>query len=232
MRPRRRREGMTLIEIMLAIAILTMISAMVWSAFVQSSRNKDIIEDEADRYHVVRITLERMSRELSMAFVSVHINRSPSLQKMKTAFIGHDEGGGDRLDFTSFSHQRLYRDAHESDQNELSYFVTRHPDEPGVQVLARREQNRIDEYPERGGRVQILVEDVRDFQLDYLDPQSNEWLASWDSTQAAQQPNRLPSQVRIRLTVADPSDPDQETTFATRASLPLVWGLNHASYNP
>ena len=31
------------------------------------------------------------------------------------------------VDFTSFSHRRLFRDAHESDQNEISYFLASDP---------------------------------------------------------------------------------------------------------
>jgi len=223
---------MTLIEVMVAVAILAMIMTMVYGAFSQTARNKRAVEDEADRYHVVRIAVERMRRELSMAFVSAQLNPNPNLQVVQTAFVATDRSGGDRIDFTSFSHRRLYRDAHESDQNELSYFVTSHPEDPGVDVLARREQNRIDDDPRSGGRVQIMVEDVRDFQLEFLDPQTLEWQTTWDTTQAAMQPNRLPAQVKILLTIPDYRDPQEERVFGTRASLPIRWGLNHAIYNP
>jgi general secretion pathway protein J len=165
-----------------------------------------------------------------MAYVSTHENPSSLLQTMKTAFVGEDSLGGDRVDFTSFSHRRLFRDAHESDQNELSYFVTRHPEDRSMRVLARREDNRVDDEPREGGRVQILVEDIEDFQLEYLDPTTHEFVKSWDTTQGAMQPNRLPSQVRIELTVKDVRDASKEHVYGTRAVLPMVWALNHANY--
>jgi general secretion pathway protein J len=222
----------TLVEIMVAIAIMAIVSTLVWSGFSQTSRNKARVEGQLDRYHVIRVALERMTRELSMAFVSAQLNPNPALQHVLTAFVGTDRGHRDRLDFTSFSHRRLIRDSHESDQNELSYFVTDHPDDSSRMVLARREQNRIDDKPQEGGRSMILVDEVEGFDLEYLDPLSGEWLRTWDTTQAAMQPNRLPSQVKIMLTVPDPMDPDEEQTFVTRATIPLTWALNHSVYNP
>lgn len=230
-RQRRRRRGVTLIEAMVAILITSIIGTLVWGGFDQTSRNKARVEAGLDRFHTLRIALERMSREISMAFVSTHINENPQLQAVRTVFIGTDRGGGDRLDFCSFSHQRLYRNAHESDQNEISYFITNHPD-GGRKVLARREQARIDDDPEHGGRVQILFDDVKDFQLEYLDPASNEWLRTWNTTQGATgQPNRLPSQVKISITIPS-ANGRREETYGTRATIPIVWGLNHAVYNP
>lgn len=234
MRPASRQAGITLMEAMIAITILTMVSTLVWGGFSQTARNKERVERDLDRMQEVRISLDRMVRELSQAYVSAQVNPNTALQQMKTAFIGHDHGERDRIDFTSFAHRRLRRDAHESDQCELSYFLANDPDpeRSGQRVLARREQNRIDDDPTRGGHVQVLAHDVVGLDLEYLDPTSGEWLKSWDTTQAAQQPNRLPSQVKILLTVRDPRRRGRTLTYGTRAEIRLVWALNHAIYNP
>ncbi len=232
MRRRRSREGITLVEAMVSIAILAIISTLIWQAFSQTSRNKRMVEGESDRYHVIRMAMERMTREISMAFVSDHLNPDMSLQAVKTCFVGTDRGNGDRLDFTSFSHQRLFRDAHESDQNELSYFLTRDPEDRELKVLARREQNRIDDHPREGGRVQIMVDDVLDFQLEFYDDRSNQWRREWDAEITGADRNRLPYQVKIILTVPDIRDRRKEMVFASRVDIPIIWGLNHASYNP
>ena len=231
-RRRHREAGITLIEAMIALTIMAIVATMVWTAFSQTSRTKARVEEDLDRMHVVQMALERMTRELSMAYVSTHRPASPALLTVHTAFIGHDHGGRDRVDFTSFSHQRLYRDAHESDQNELSYFLTRNPEDGRHLVLARREQNRIDADPTRGGQVEVMVRDVESFELEYLDPLSKEWVRSWDTTQGTGQLNRLPSQVRIKLSVPHHRDRNRIITYGTRASLPMVWALNHANYNP
>lgn len=226
------KRGFTLLEIILAVTILALVGTMIYGGFAQTALNKTRVETDVDHYRSVHMALERIVREVTMAFVSTHVNPSPDLRTVQTAFVGRDRGGDDRLDFTSFSHRRLYRNAHESDQNEISYFVTEHPDEPGERVLARREQNRIDEDPTRGGKSQILVEGVEEFNVEYLDPLLSDWVSSWATDDQFGQPNRLPSQVRIRLTVKDPGRPGKTHTFGTRATIPINYALNHANYNP
>ena len=226
---RARRAGVTLIEVMVAMVILAIVSTLLYTGFVQTANNKKRIEGDLARNHEVRMAMERIVRELSMAFVSAQGN--PLLTPtVKSAVIGKEEGGGSRIDFTSFSHQRLYRDAHESDQNELSYFVTDDPEQSGKDALVRREQNRIDDDPQKGGTAQVMVHDVESFELSFLDPMTGEWLSTWDTTQAAGQPNRLPSQVRITLTVPNIRGQGPALKVTTRASIPLQFALNHATY--
>jgi len=224
--------GMTLIEAMIAITILSIVTTLVYGGFSQTMRNKTRVEEQSDRAHVIRVAMERLVRELSQAFVSVHVNPNPSLQSILTCFHGYRHGGASRIDFTSFSRRRLYRDAHESDQNELSYFIARHPEERDQRVLVRREQRRIDDQPDRGGQLTILVEDVREFQLEYLDPQTLDWVDTWDAAPNGGQANRLPYQVRIRLEVPGIVDPRRTERYSTRAVVPITWALNHAVYNP
>jgi general secretion pathway protein J len=230
MRSTRSRRGMTLVEIMVAITILAIVSTVVFGGFSQTMRNKRRIEEQADRAHVIRVAMERMVSELSMAYVSAHRPVDPALQVMNTCFIGGRGRRGHRIDFTSFSHRRLYRDAHESDQNELSYFLTENPDERDQLVLARREQNRIDDDPQRGGTIQVLVEDVIDFQAEYLDATTGLWTESWDTQNLTDQPNRLPAQVKLLLTVRDDTSPNGRRTYVTRAQPMINWAVNHAAY--
>jgi general secretion pathway protein J len=229
---RRSREGMTLIEAMVAIAILTVVMTMVYGGFTQTMRNRAIMEEGMDRAHVIRVAMERMAREISQAFVSIHVNPNAALVTIRTIFHGRHEGEGSRLDFTSFSHRRLFRDAHESDQNELGYFLTHHRNEEGDDsvVLVRRESRRIDDAPEEGGQLTILVEDVRELTFRYFDPQSQQWVDQWDTT--GLETNRLPSMIFIRLVVPSLSDEDDDEVYATRTWIPITWALNHAAYNP
>lgn len=227
---------MTLVEVLVATAVLSMVGVVVWTGFVQTARNKDQILARSDDDQQIRVALERMQRELSMAYVSTHVNANPVLRPMLTTFLGTDRGDRDRIDFTSFSHTPLYRDAKESDQNELSYFVARHPERSRELVLARREQARIDDQPTRGGRVQILLERLKGLEIEYLDPQDWEWQSTWNATpDGGTEANRLPAQVRITITMEAPAADarrgrNKERVFRTIAQPSLVWGLNHASY--
>lgn len=226
------RGGFTLVEALVAIAIFGIVATIVFGGLSQTMRNRAHVEAQSDRSHVIRVAMERMVRELSSAYVSVHVNPNPQLVTVRTGFHGRREGRGSRLDFTSFSHRRLYRDAHESDQNELGYFLADFRDDEGNRhhALVRREQNRVDDDFERGGPTAVLVEDVIEFELSYLDPMSQEWRDSWDASGSEQ--NRLPVQVKIRLVVPATHDPHEEEVYTTRAMVPINWALNHAVYNP
>lgn len=229
-RARSRRAGMTLIEVMVAMTMFATVGALVYGGFAQTSRAKKTLETQLDRYHELRMAMERMVRELSMAYMSTHINISPSMVGMRTTFIGKDSGFGDRIDFTSVSHTRVYRDAKESDQNELSYFVTDAPGGGEGKVLARRMQPRPDDKPTEGGRIEVLLKDVLEFELEYLDPATWEWVKSWDAVSGVSQTNRLPAQVKIKIAIPSISDPEKREVFATRAILPMTWAFNHANY--
>lgn len=225
-------QGMTLIEILIAIAILAMVTTMIYGGFTQTSRQKNRIEGQLDRTHAIRSTLDRIATEIHMAFISAQQNPNVAAQSMFTAFVGKERSAGDRIDFTSFAQKRLIRDQHESDQCEISYFLARDPESSEKYVLARRQAHRLDDKPQEGGKVQILLEDVVEFKLRYLDPLTGEWLSTWDTTSGSMQPNRLPSQVQITLTVADLRNPNVTQTFVTRATPKIRFGLNHAVYNP
>ena len=163
------------------------------------SRSRQGLARINDRYHQGRGAISRMSRELESAFISAHQPPVVSQAVRTTAFIGTDSSSMDRVDFTSFSHRRLARDVHESDQNELSYFTSRDPDHSDKTDLARRESAVLDLEPTKGGVVNVLAEDIETFDLSYLDPATGEWIDTWDSSQPAGQYGRLPLQVKITL---------------------------------
>lgn len=194
-----RRRGFTLLELLVAISILAMVSVLIYSAFSSMRRTKEGLERVQDRYREGRIAMQRVTRELQSAYLSQHLPSDPSLLAVSTAFIGARGNPADRVDFNAFANLRRDRDAHESDQAELSYFGSSNPDRSGTTDLVRRLSARPDLEPTRGGRVEVLATDIDLFELEYLDAQTGLWSETWDSTQVTGQPGRLPYQVRITL---------------------------------
>jgi general secretion pathway protein J len=228
MRPRQARLlGFTLLEVIVAMSILSLVSVMIYSSFFSMSRSRDNLAEVANRYQQGRAALDRMSRELSAAFVSTHRPFTQLQPVRETIFLGSDERPADRVDFTSFSYRRLRRDAHESDQAEISYFGSIDPDEGGKLDLVRRVSKYIDEDPTRGGIIQVLAEDIDSLELLYLDPVTGEWLDSWDSSQDIAQLGRLPSQIWIILQLKGGA---RNTTikFETKTTIPIQAALNFA----
>lgn len=196
---RRFARGFTLIELVIAMSILALISMLLFSAFSGMRTSKESVERINDRYREGRLAMARINRDLSAAYLSKNMPLDLSLLAIKTAFIGKSGSPADRLDFNSFSHRRIDRDAHESDQCEVGYFGSRDPKKSGVTDLARRVSAHPDLEPDKGGRVDVLATDIDLFDLSYLDAQTGEWTDTWDSTQGAGQPDRLPLQVRVIL---------------------------------
>lgn len=227
----RRSQGMSLIEVMVAMAIFAVVAGLLYGAFAQTARNKERIERQLDREHEIRAGIERMAQELSNAYASAHKNVNTALRPNITGLIAKQEGSNTRVNFTSFSHRRLYRNAHESDQNELGYYITQDPERAGEEVLARREQRRIDDDLEKGGQIQILIANVKSFELSFLDPLTNEWNTTWDTTQVAMQPNRLPAQAKILVTVPNLSGAGPDQVFGTRTFFPNTYALNFTLYH-
>ncbi len=225
------QRGVTLLEVMVAVGILAMVSTLVYGAFDGMARSRQGISRIDERYRQGRVALARMTRELQMAFLSLHQPQQIAASVRSTVFLGTDSGSSDRVDFTSFSHQRLNAGVHESDQNELSYFLSRDPNNSGKFDLVRREQREIDLEPTKGGVVSILAEDATAFELQYLDPISCTWVETWDSTQTVGQGNRLPLEVKIRLMLKG-GPGDTLIKMQSKVTLAMQTPLNFAIARP
>ncbi len=193
------RRGFTLVELLVAIAVLAMVSMLIYGAFAGMRRSKEGVERINDRYREGRLAMARIARELQSAYLSAHVPINEQLTVQRTIFKGTRGSPADRIDFTAFAHRRLDRDSADSDQAEVSYFGSEDPERPGVLDLVRRVSSNIDLEPERGGRVEVLATDIDLFDLEYLDPMTGQWSETWDSTSSIGQQNRMPMQVRVIL---------------------------------
>jgi general secretion pathway protein J len=193
------QRGFTLIELLIAVAVLAMLSMLMYGAFDGLERTRDGVIRMSDRYHEGRAALQRIVNELSSAYISLHQPPDQNLVAVRTAFSGVRDTPAARVDFNSFSNRRFDKDAKESDQAEISYFGSPNPDGSGQTDLARRISPHLDLEPEHGGRVEVLATDLDLFELNYLDAATGEWTEKWDSTQPLGQHNKLPLQVRVLL---------------------------------
>lgn len=225
---RARARGLTLLEVIVSVGILAMIAVIIYGVFDSMSRGKKGEEMRAERAHQGREALLRITRELQSAYLSLHQPMNLSLVTRQTAFIGTTGAAYDRVDFAAFAHKRYERDAHESDQCELGFFVVKDPDAPSdleKYDLVRREQTPIDMEPKRGGVVNMLAENVESFHLKYLDAATGLWTDTWDTTQVSGQPNRLPYEVKIELILKGVPN-GQPYVFRTKVQLAILQPLS------
>ena len=241
MRPR----GFTLIEILVATAILAMIGLIIFGTMTISVRGRRQAHRLQERYQTARVAMTRMVRELEAAYISKHRNVE---NYPKTLFRGRR----DRIDFTYLGHQRIADDTRESDQGAVSYFLENDKDIPGTKALMRREKVPIDDRPDKGGVVQKLAENVKSIEFEYWNPKDFDWERDWKAEMSDLEPMEvpgagpnplsklkkaeevlsesddefiLPSRVRIHLVLKDSEG--KEYTFESQARIymrePVAW---------
>ncbi len=215
---RRGLKGFTLMEVMVAVAITAFIGTAVSMAFSTGFRTKEIIEGEAERYRMVRVALNRMTREIGSAFVSDRYDpkRYRDSNDRPTNFVGER----DRLLFTTFAHQRLYTDSKESDQAVVEYFVETSTEKGarGRQELKRRVNPNVGERMDRGGTTDVLFEGVKKLEFEYWDSERKQWDDEWD-TRRNERKAFLPTRVRITLVALDENG--KEARYTTQARIML-----------
>jgi general secretion pathway protein J len=201
---------------MLALAILTFLTAMMWGSFSQTVTDKKAVQAAQERTHTVRVALTRMARELEMAYLSS--NENTAITERRTFLTGSSRGDVDELQFSSFAHQRLRAGLAEGDTALISYFGERDPDDRRVLNLMRRETRRLQAENPRTllGESYILCPDVSRVKFAYYDQTLKQWVNDWSTLNASGQ-QFLPAHVRITLTVID--ERGQEVSYSTDARL-------------
>lgn len=217
-----RDQGFTLLEILIAVALISVIMMIVYSVTFQSIRGKKKVEEKGDVYHNARIIVDKMVQDLSMAFLiggEAHVGQRQGSAQIKTVF----NGSGDKITFASLSHVRLFQNAKESEQCEIEYKLEKDPDNRDFYLLMRRETPDIDTRPDDGGAWTELANDVKKMEFEYYDAKRNDWQSSWNT--AVEGNNVLPKAVRISVEMKHPSKKDEVFAFKTVA---LVGLYQHA----
>ncbi len=198
-------KGFTLIEILIAVAIVSLILTIIYGSYASSIDTMNYTREKMEAFSMIRLTLNRMNDELTSSFIS-------SDGHLK--FVG-EEG---KVDFISSSHERIFKNSKEYDLVEVSYFTG--AAEEGASgsesLLARRESlflwRREDRTPDddilEGGEKEKLMEGLEGIEFKYYD--GEEWRDEWDSKEE----KGLPQAVKITLKF-----PDKE--FSTMAFIPL-----------
>ena len=107
---KRRQAGLTLIEVMVSIGILSSITVLLWSTSQGTFRTKKAVESKMARYRVARLAMDRMLRDVQMAYLSDN-NVVGTEQTPRTYFDGVNRPDIDELRFSYFGHQRLYAES-------------------------------------------------------------------------------------------------------------------------
>jgi general secretion pathway protein J len=211
---RRSQAGMTLIEVLIALAMVSFMLIMAWSTTASVADAQRFFEAMQERNHEIRVAMNRMAKDLSSAYISG--NEDKSLDNRRTLLVSKETSPVDELRFSSLGHLTLWANANESEQTLISYHAVRDREDSGKTNLVRRESRRLSNEPweSEPAEVDLLLRDVERVAFEYFDPRDNEWQDSWDSTGADAENGRLPERVRITVTV---KNGDREVKYTTQA---------------
>ncbi len=210
--------GFTLLEVLIALAILAAMSLAIFGVTSQTLNSKGDTEDRDDIIHAMTLALGKISDDLNMAYIV----KSKDLLGQDFDGEVYFQGTEERVDFVSFSHSRYLKNSKESDSAELSYYTVPMPDDPNKRVLMRREATQIDKNLQEGGVALPLVEGVESVRFEYYDPKEKAWKKNWD-TKSVDFADKLPAAVKISIEVLMPEG-EEKRVFTTLAPIELRKG--------
>ena len=224
----RNRKGFTLLEILLAFFIFSIVLTTLYTAYTGTFRNIDQAESQSDAYQMARIALERMIEDLESTYVSPPMEDQESVEEgfWSTEFVGEsdeiDGRSADTLRFFSTAHLVFDEEDKEAGIAQITYYVREHEGEDEVGFdLYRSDRSELEQEEEEDGGL-ILCEGVHAIDLIYYDDREQAY-ESWDSSEVEKK-GRLPIRISIVLEFVNKANSEAPLKFLTGVALPMAKG--------
>ena len=192
-------NGFTLIEVLIAISIISIIIGALYGVYISNVKGIQITQQNSSIYQTARAVLDRMKKDLECAYLSSKVSKKSAL-----GMISEDkeiEGSpADRIDFTALTHIYSKQDNLTTDLCEVGYFLKKDPD-TNLFILYRRDSGIVDTDLCHGGRIDELAYMVKGFDLEFIDKQGDRF-KYWNSLKGVHK-NELPSLIKIKLILSD-----------------------------
>ena len=208
-----RLSGFTLVEVLIATLILGLVISTVYVSYTSVLRNSRQLESEGNIYKMARITMDRMTRDLSSLQLSggsfflngekekINKNEFHALYFWSAAHLAFGENESDGSPATISYYVR-------EDENEGHYSLWRF-DIPGAKP---GETKKIQEG-------YVICKDIDTFRLTFYDDSGRE-TDVWDSSSKSGHNALLPTSIKIELAIVNMNDKDKPYKFMTRVYLP------------
>lgn len=223
--------GFTLIEIIMAIAILSVILSITYSGLTQILRSKTLLDDRRENSAMAHAVLDRMTREFQLAYSGQGLlpkRDDENQQRMPSDFnmIGEQKelSNGKRGDTIVFmaleAGQYLPDGGTHSGLVQLTYRVEENPEQqdpslPKTYLLIREETPVISPIDKAFSKTMIfpVTENLVSVEYRYYDGEEDRFIDSWNP----EQNRKLPSQLEFKMELLSPKG--EPTTLITTVPL-------------
>lgn len=236
--PRSSQDGLTLIEVLIAMALLSFISIAIYQATTSSFDLNFRLGAEANDYSALSLSLQAVETDLAQIYSPIMESRALKPDEKPTTFwtppvkpsglrrarlLGEKE----KLSFIGNGNRRVEADSPQSDFQKVIWEIERN--DRGAYSLYRVTDPNVYEYEENAlgakppSRV-ALLENLASAQFTYYRKANKTWEEKWDSEDAyAKAGSRFPELIKLRIEIPDPlnSASQQIWEVVVRPNLPL-----------
>ena len=218
--------GFTLLEILIAIFMLTLVVSAVFGAFSGTFKVVNETEVQEEVYAAARVALERISEDLASVCgggLSKGEQPQAGASRQPFLFVGEDhrvdDKNADTLRFFSSAHLSFKAGPQAEGPAEINYY-TEYNEETGALALYRSDTLDYLEGPENGQGGLLLCEGLKWLDFIYYD-RDGDAHNTWDTTENSGTA-QLPSRVEISVGFENALDPENPLQFMTGVALPPI----------
>jgi general secretion pathway protein J len=223
------QKGFTLLEILLALFISSIVLSIIYAAYTGTFRNINETESQSELYQMARVTLERMKEDLESVYLPPPVGDEEFEEEgfWSTGFLGKaveiDGRSADTLRFLSTAHLVFDEEDKEAGVAQIVYDVIESGEEEEGFVLYRSDRSEFEQgVEEEEGAGLVLCEGIRAIDLIYYDDKGQDY-EGWDSMEVEEE-GRLPARVSIVLEFVNKANPEAPLRFVTGVALPMAMG--------
>ncbi|MBM4259658.1 MAG: prepilin-type N-terminal cleavage/methylation domain-containing protein [Deltaproteobacteria bacterium] len=213
-------KGFTLLEVLVASSILSIVLAILYGVFSQTLKSRQIAEERAALSRTARVVLLRIGEDLQASFPFAAGNARFTGETRRTSSFPQAS-----MSFMSFASGQLTAGGREGDWSEIAYDLIPDPLTPTLWQLIRRvrlsaETTRVASE----GEMLPLLSRVQGLRLRFFDGRG--WAEEWGRDQTR---GRIPHAVEVELMLAVSDSrkrqrtlPSDAVRFSTVVDLPLA----------
>jgi prepilin-type N-terminal cleavage/methylation domain-containing protein len=224
-------KGFTLLELLIAIFIIAVVIAVLYTSYAGTFRNIDEARAQTDTYRRARIALERITEDLESAYLFQGMKETDDEDEgppYPGVFIGeavaYEGRNASRLRFSSRAHIDFLEERTTPARAEINYYAIESETDKRF-ILYRSDTPEFDHRPKKNEGGLPVCDNLRSIEFTYHDNEG-QGHENWDSTKGDFE-GRLPLMVTVQLDFSINEDEEVPLRFMTAVAIPLARDMHN-----